>query len=474
MPIIKTTIKGYRGFATEQHVRFAQPTGAIGSGLSALVGPNNGGKSTVIEALHALTARDAVSFSEGKRNKAAGDQVEIIAKTQDGVEYSLHTASQGGSETVRSPEGSTLGKCYVLTSRRFFSPYFGRGQQSRDRYLRNRQFRPNRSTASSSFNSRLFTALQQRDRFNQVLARVVDPPPKWTIEQSDEGNHYIKVDENGQYHNSDGLGEGIISLLFIVDALYDSSDGDIIVIDEPELSLHPVYQRRLAELLADYASSRQIIYATHSPYFVDFKYISEGATIARIHKRDGNSIVSQLRQATADRCIGLLTDTHNPHVLGLDARETFFQEDGVIIVEGQEDAVYYPTVLDELVHSEAMSSNTRAYLKERIFGWGAGGATKVEIVSMILRDLGFGRVVGILDNDQQHVVQQLKSTFPDYRFFSIPADDVRTKEPRHGQTGTVGLLNENRRLRPEFTVQVTTMFSQIESAIRGETAGHAQ
>ena len=65
MPIIEVTIKGYRGFATDQRVRFAVPTGAVGSGLTVLVGPNNGGKSSVIEALQALTVKGAVSFSEG-------------------------------------------------------------------------------------------------------------------------------------------------------------------------------------------------------------------------------------------------------------------------------------------------------------------------------------------------------------------------------------------------------------------------
>lgn len=67
---------------------------------------------------------------------------------------------------------------------------------------------------------------------------------------------------NGQYHNSDGLCEGIASLLFIVDALYDTREGDLIVIDEPKLSLHPAYQRRLADLLAEYAKDRQIVYVT--------------------------------------------------------------------------------------------------------------------------------------------------------------------------------------------------------------------
>ena len=141
----------------------------------------------------------------------------------------------------------------------------------------------------------------------------------------------------------------------------------------------------------------------------------------------------------------------------------------MIIVEGQEDAVYYPFVLDQLVQVDALSSAARAFLKERIFGWGAGGASKIETISMILCDLGFERVVGILDNDQVELVQPLKSTFPDYRFFSIPADDVRTKEPRCNHTGTVGLLDDKRQLRPEFRDQVTTMFSQIESALRGQS-----
>ena len=469
MPIIEMTIEGYRGFATDQQVRFAQPTGAVGSGLTALVGPNNGGKSTVIEALHALTAQGAVSFSEGKRNKAAGDQVKIIAKTHDG-EHSVRTAPQGGSETVRSPEQSPLPRCCVLPSRRFFSPYFGQGEWSRDTYVHGRQVPSSRSEAISGFNYRLFKALRQRDAFNQVLTRVVDPPPKWTIEQSDHGDYYIKVDEHGQYHNSDGLGEGIISLLFIVDALYDSDAGDIVVIDEPELSLHPVYQRRLGELLADYARDRQIIYATHSPYFVNFEHILAGATIARIHKRGGSSVVSHLAPTTAARCAGLLEDTHNPHVLGLDARETFFQEDGVIVVEGQEDAVYYPKVLDQLVQGGDLSDDSRAYLRERIFGWGAGGATKVETVSTILHDLGFERVAGMLDNDQQETAQSLRSNFPDYDFHCIPADDVRTKKRDSDARETIGLLNDEQLLRSEFREEVLTIFSRIETSLRGKPA----
>ena len=93
-----------------------------------------------------------------------------------------------------------------------------------------------RSAPLEGFTSqRLFVALNNIANFNEVLVKVMDPVPDWTIDQSDEGNHYLKMNSAGQHHNSDGLGEGIVSLLFIVDALYDSNEGDLIVIDEPEL-----------------------------------------------------------------------------------------------------------------------------------------------------------------------------------------------------------------------------------------------
>ena len=139
-----------------------------------------------------------------------------------------------------------------------------------------------------------------------------------------------------------------MNLFFIVDALYDSDAGGTIVIDEPELSLHPAYQRKLAELITEYAATRQIILATHSPYFVNLGALENGATIARAHLRGGQSQLSQLAEPTARHIRGLLADVNNPHVLGLNAQEVFFLEDQVILVEGPEDVIFYRRVQDDL------------------------------------------------------------------------------------------------------------------------------
>ena len=208
------------------------------------------------------------------------------------------------------------------------------------------------------------------------------------------------------------LGEGIISLLFIVDALYDSRQGDLIAIDEPELSLHPAYQRRLASLFADYAKDRQIVYATHSPYFVDFVHVLNGAEVARVHRRDGGSTISQLKWETAEKFKGVLTDSYNPHILGLDAREVFFREDGIVVCEGQEDIVLYPMVLEELVKMEKLNAGSAEHLQECFFGWGAGGADNIGRIVALLHDLGFDRVAGIFDNNKCQLIPDLKRSSP--------------------------------------------------------------
>jgi predicted ATPase len=54
---------------------------------------------------------------------------------------------------------------------------------------------------------------------------------------------FIKFTFDNKSHNSEGIGDGIGSIFTICDALYDSESNSTIVIDEPELSLHPAYQK---------------------------------------------------------------------------------------------------------------------------------------------------------------------------------------------------------------------------------------
>ena len=463
MSVKSLTIEGLRGFSKPEELQLAEPTDTVGSGLTILVGPNSGGKSTIIEAFGAVFSSETFSVSESKRNQGAGDSISLLLKFTSEETYELRTVESGGSETHRPNGKVPPNVCFCLPSRRFFDPYFGKSIKNRDSYMSSQTYglQGTRSSPIGNFSERLFTVLEHIDEFNEVLKKVVNPVPSWTIEMSDQGSHYVKLNAGEQFHTTDGLGEGIISLLFIVDALYDSEPGQLIVIDEPELSLHPTFQRRLARLFAEYAKDRQIVYATHSPYFADFNYVIAGATVARVHKRKDRCVVSQLCEKTSQRLGGLLRDDHNPHTLGLDARETLFQEDGVIVVEGQEDVIFYPRILDQLANKCFLSSCLVYEMSDRFFGWGAGGAHKVSTLLALLSDLGYARVAAILDHNKRDLIPELQKQFPEYYIDAIPTDDIRTKQNRPAQDATDGLLDDENDLKQEFQEVMAELFQKL-------------
>lgn len=460
MSLQKLELQGLRGFATLEELPFAIPNGRHGSGLTTLVGPNNGGKSTIVEALRALPASSPEnqaqprSFTEGRRNKRAGDRVVIQATDSSGNVGGLRTVESGGSETEWLTT-KLQEQIFILPSRRYFDPLFSKGKMTRDSYIVHYDMSLTaRGGPLREFGSRLFQVQQKRTEFDAVLEEVISPVPKWTIDQTDSGQYYLKVETSGQYHSSEGMGEGLVSLLIVVDALYDSSPGDVIVIDEPELSLHPSLQRRLFTLLSKYAADRQIVIATHSPYFVDFEALINGAQISRLHLKDGSSTIFSLSESTVKLLAGFVRNYNNPHVLGLNAREAFFLEDGIILVEGQEDVVYYQKIADQL----------GIQIKGDFFGWGVGGAESMRAIASLLTELGFNKVVGVLDRDKTDLLPKLKEEFPQYQFHAIPADDIRSKKEKHLQE-KIGILDKSGVLRTEHEESMRELFTCLNQML---------
>ena len=108
MPYVSIEIEGLRGFEKAERLKFAIPNGTdAGSGLTMVVGENNSGKSTVIEAIrsfaHVSGSYGGLSFSEGRRNKKSGDKVRISLKTDNDQNRTLQTRARGGSEVEFDP-----------------------------------------------------------------------------------------------------------------------------------------------------------------------------------------------------------------------------------------------------------------------------------------------------------------------------------------------------------------------------------
>jgi predicted ATPase len=472
MTVRSLTVAGFRGLSTSQRLEFATPTGARGSGITVLVGTNNAGKSSVVEALRALASdRPTSSFSEGKRNKAFGDKVDFTLELADATTHRLRSLRPGGSQAERVVTTDQAHDIVVVPSRRTFSAFFNDpGYVTTRQQYGGHGLPVQREPLLSAFTNRLFELEKdpiRRDVFNGLLARVLGYVPDWAVDQSDSGQSYLKFlwqDEAGtaQSHSSDGLGDGLISLFVIVDSLHDSKPGSVIVIDEPELSLHPQFQRRLRAVISEFAADRQIVYATHSPYLIDWSDVSNGASITRVHKtHTGTQLATPTRKALHEFVTLGLGNQYNPHVLGIQATEVFFLDGGILLTEGQEDVVMLPKAIEQVGPP----------LDASFFGWGVGGAGNMRKVCALMAELGYRSVAGVLDNDMEQLAIELAAEFPQYSFDCIPADDVRPKKARPAMEAKSGLLDESGQLRPElkdpFGITVSRIREYLTASRRG-------
>lgn len=427
MSIKRLTINGLRGFSDETNIHFAIPDNLTpGSGLTVLVGPNNSGKSTIIEAVHLLISNNDIIPISSRNIKNAG-KIKIEAEDLNGNIRTIESTNNNGAFVQKKYNNQDIDfwadnmNTFILSSKRNFSSTFhNNSYQNRDSYKGNISDLDYRSenNINNNFGGRLLTIYKNRNKFDSCLEKVIKPLPKWTIESSDSNNLYLEFSFDKIKHSSKGAGDGYINIFNIVDSLYDSVENNVILIDEPEISLHPDLQRKLFNLLVEYSKDKQIIVSTHSPYFVDWSLFSNKTKIIRLKKELDSIQLFELSETTKNGISKILDDYQKPHILSLNANEIFFLNDNVILTEGQDDVLCYKELFKRANYSATAS----------FFGWGAGGATNMRYILNILKDLGYNNVFIILDNDQTQIIADLGKEYPNYHFFAIAADDVRNKK----------------------------------------------
>lgn len=457
--IDKIFIKGFRGFSDTQSVDLAIPNGVPGSGLTTIVGPNSGGKSTIIESFRNLGANNNNSFTEGKRHKSAGDRVQLTIRYNNGDSATLKTIKTGGSvaEWTFTGTDKRYPKLFFLPSRRVFNPYFSQGSWNRSQYVKNTSNFQFRGQALDGFSHRLFNALDNAQEYNKLLKRALGYELNWTIDQNDNNQFYVKIQKNGDiFHNSDGLGEGIVSLMFLIDALFESTPEELLVFDEPELSLHPQLQRKLLSLLREFSTDRQIVYATHSPELMCIDSILNGGNLVRVVNKSGSSRIYQLGGNAKSSLSNLVGGLFNPHILGYDARSCFFVEDGLVLVEGQEDVIFFNKATKDF--------GLKTYIP--FFGFGSGGSGNIGHLATILKALGYENVICVYDGDKFSESRTTRIQFPDYKIFILPEDDIRTKLDKEGNVLKIGIFGADNKIREKHKKWMGKFINRVDRAIR--------
>ncbi|SFB11376.1 AAA family ATPase [Clostridium frigidicarnis] len=79
----------------------------------------------------------------------------------------------------------------------------------------------------------------------------------------------FKIKATGEMHSADELSAGEKQIFFRGGSMLQMDlNNSIILIDEPELSLHPEWQQKILDFYKEIGKNNQIIIATHSPHIV--------------------------------------------------------------------------------------------------------------------------------------------------------------------------------------------------------------
>lgn len=427
---------GYlKSFAAPQQLKFSCPSGVRGSGYNVLVGKNNSGKSTAIRLIRELFSdQDTITIGQEARYDSNRPHVGIDWSWQGStIQLSINSEGTGGYfRKVGEHYSEGARRIKFIPSRRAFSAQFQSTNQT-DAHSYDLSDYVNRRNNPGYFDS----------SFSSSLARVISDPAIGSL----VSEHLASIDPRismidadniaerdvirfksalGRWHVISDTGDGIINLIRIIHAIVASAAGDCIIVDEPELSLHPQFQKALYKLLVDVSSNIQVIVVTHSPHFVSWQNIASAGNLCRLFlDRVGNS---QMRVARRE-ILAAVNQAGHGNVTSrkyYDAvcKELFFS-DHAVLVEGPDDVHYISNYL-ESIGADSLP----------LMGYGCGGAGNILPWMRLCDELGI-RAVAIYDRDKPIEFTMARAEFsgPDANLtsFMLNRTDIRDKFRRNAR-----------------------------------------
>lgn len=129
---------------------------------------------------------------------------------------------------------------------------------------------------------------------------------------------------------------------FIFGLFLEELNDGIVIIDEPELHLHPNWQKKLIQILKEETGNKniQILFVTHSSSFISYNILNN---IYRIYKEDGFSKCIRISDLLQDDDNGF---RKNLSVINATNNEKIFFSNNVILVEGITDEILFKKIYE--------------------------------------------------------------------------------------------------------------------------------
>jgi len=452
--LISLKVEHYKGFFDEQTIEFAEPNGNAGSGLTLIVGPNNTGKTTVIES---LLLKGHEKFKETERH---GNTSPIIQITSSEGCCRFSKYENGAGIRVEGRQDIIF---EVIQSRRFWGHYFNEQLNNKELAILSAQESSRRNENGldiAGIFKYINSGSEKKNKFNEFMKELVPSFTNWTIDANDRGD-YVKYESLSCDHHANILGEGMISLFRICAHLVNQNDESVLIIDEPELSLHPTAQKSLSNILSSASSNRQIILCTHSPYFANWEDLTNGAKFIRLNKVADRQceVFSLNNESKYSNFIGNnINEWQKPQILDVVAKEILFTEK-ILFVEGQEDVGLIRKWLKE----------NKKEINFDIFGYGVGGYSNMSMFLSMAKDLGLGKVAALYDSgpDADLHFEEDEKKYPDYCFEKLPTSDIRDKKVRenpkrcldceHNSSAKIGMFNVHGEIKEEYRKEMNSI-----------------
>lgn len=160
---------------------------------------------------------------------------------------------------------------------------------------------------------------------------------EWELEQVNfkQSQYNLQLKKQGATFRVDAASSGEKELLTYLLAIYALNVRDaLIVVDEPELHLHPKWQKTLLQVFAKLAkeTGNQFIFATHSPTFITPSSIQYVSRVFSQNQRSQIHALDTEKLPDAKHLLNIVNSQNN---------EKLFFSDRVVLVEGVSDRIFF-------------------------------------------------------------------------------------------------------------------------------------
>ncbi|MGZ5281107.1 MAG: ATP-dependent nuclease [Bacteroidia bacterium] len=184
-----------------------------------------------------------------------------------------------------------------------------------------------------AFETFLSTVFYNNDKVELVARQFKDKEENKDLAKNYD--LYIRIGSSKDYPIYN-LGDGILATILLTFPLFKNADREgLFFIEEPELYLHPAFQRLIMEVFSgDYFPKSQIFLSTHSNHFLDFTI--EGANNISVFTLQQNKGTKNNHQFTITNVLG--PENHVLDLIGA-KNSSVFLTNCTIWVEGITDRI---------------------------------------------------------------------------------------------------------------------------------------